>query len=60
VGTDGNTAALAVESIRRWWQLTGKDTYPDAAAMPCITVAVSRSVIALQHSVAYGSAVAPT
>ena len=34
MGTDGNTAALAVESIRRWWQLTGKDTYPDAAALP--------------------------
>jgi Rhodopirellula transposase DDE domain len=30
VGTDGNTAALAVESIRRWWQLTGRDAYPDA------------------------------
>ena len=30
VGTDGNTAALAVESIRRWWNLVGKDAYPDA------------------------------
>jgi hypothetical protein len=30
VGTDGNTAALAVESIRRWWRLAGKDAYPDA------------------------------
>ena len=30
VGTDGNTAALAVESVRRWWRLVGKDAYPDA------------------------------
>ena len=30
VGTDHNTAALAVESIRRWWQLAGQDAYPDA------------------------------
>jgi hypothetical protein len=30
VGTDGNTAALAVESVRRWWRLAGKDAYPDA------------------------------
>jgi hypothetical protein len=33
VGTDGNTAALAVESIRRWWQLAGKDAYPQAARL---------------------------
>jgi hypothetical protein len=30
VGTDHNTAALAVESVRRWWRLAGKDAYPDA------------------------------
>jgi len=30
VGTDHNTAALAVESIRRWWNLAGKDAYPHA------------------------------
>ena len=30
VGTGGNTAALAVESIRRWWQLAGQDAYPAA------------------------------
>ena len=29
-GTDGNTAALAVESVRRWWQLMGKQAYPGA------------------------------
>jgi hypothetical protein len=33
VGTDHNTAALAVESIRRWWDLAGKDAYPDAARL---------------------------
>jgi hypothetical protein len=32
-GTDGNTAALAVESIRRWWRLAGKDAYPDATRL---------------------------
>ena len=33
VGTDGNTAALAVESIRRWWALAGKDAYAGAARL---------------------------
>jgi hypothetical protein len=33
VGTDGNTAALAVESIRRWWQLVGQDAYPGATRL---------------------------
>jgi hypothetical protein len=33
VGTDGNTAALAVESVRRWWNLVGKDAYPAAARL---------------------------
>jgi transposase len=28
VGTDHNTAAFAVESIRRWWALAGRDAYP--------------------------------
>ncbi|GAA1837767.1 hypothetical protein GCM10009682_63240 [Luedemannella flava] len=30
VGTDGDTAAFAVESIRRWWTTVGRDTYPAA------------------------------
>src|SRR5215472_14033878 len=30
VGTDHNTAAFAVESVRRWWQLVGRDAYPGA------------------------------
>ena len=30
VGTDHDTAAFAVESIRRWWTGTGRDTYPGA------------------------------
>ncbi len=33
VGTDHNTAALAVESIRRWWNLTGRDAYPAAGRL---------------------------
>ena len=33
VGTDHNTAAFAVESVRRWWQLIGKDAYPQAARL---------------------------
>jgi hypothetical protein len=30
VGTDCNTAAFAVESVRRWWNAMGRDAYPDA------------------------------
>jgi hypothetical protein len=33
VGTDHNTAALAVESVRRWWQLAGQDAYPAASRL---------------------------
>ena len=33
VGTGGNTAALAVESIRRWWQLAGRGAYPAATRL---------------------------
>jgi hypothetical protein len=33
VGADHNTAALAVESVRRWWRLAGKDAYPDATRL---------------------------
>jgi len=33
VGTDGNTAALAVESVRRWWRAVGRDAYPGAARL---------------------------
>src|SRR5579863_6132528 len=33
VGTGGNTAALAVESVRRWWALAGKDAYPAAGRL---------------------------
>jgi hypothetical protein len=33
VGTDHNTAALAVESVRRWWALIGQDAYPGAARL---------------------------
>ena len=30
VGTDHDTSAFAVESIRRWWQTMGKELYPNA------------------------------
>lgn len=30
VGQDHDTAASAVESIRRWWQRHGQDAYPQA------------------------------
>jgi hypothetical protein len=33
VGTDHNTAAFAVESVRRWWQLVGKDAYAGAGRL---------------------------
>jgi hypothetical protein len=36
VGVDADTAASAVESIRRWWQQLGKARYP-AARRPVIT-----------------------
>jgi Rhodopirellula transposase DDE domain len=28
VGTDHDTAAFAVESVRRWWNSAGKAAYP--------------------------------
>jgi hypothetical protein len=33
VGVDHDTAAFAVESIRRWWNLMGRPTYPDATEL---------------------------
>jgi hypothetical protein len=33
IGIDADTAAFAVESIRRWWQRLGKARYPDAARL---------------------------
>jgi DDE family transposase len=33
VGTDHNTAAFAVESVRRWWNLAGKAAYPHATQL---------------------------
>lgn len=30
LGTDHDTSAFAVESIRRWWNIVGKHTYPNA------------------------------
>jgi hypothetical protein len=33
VGTDHDTAAFAVESIRRWWESMGKTAYPQARTL---------------------------
>jgi Rhodopirellula transposase DDE domain len=33
VGIDHDTAAFAVNSIRRWWQTLGRERYPDAARL---------------------------
>ena len=33
VGIDHDTAAFAVESIRRWWNALGKDRYPGSASL---------------------------
>lgn len=33
VGVDHDTAAFAVESLRRWWNGIGKPTYPDATRL---------------------------
>jgi hypothetical protein len=33
VGTDHDTAAFAVASIRRWWQAAGRDEYPNATRL---------------------------
>jgi hypothetical protein len=33
VGTDKDTAAFAVESIRRWWNDIGQDSYPEATQL---------------------------
>lgn len=33
VGTDHDTAAFAVASIRRWWQARGRHVYPAATRL---------------------------
>ena len=33
VGQDGDTAAFAVETIRRWWRTVGARAYPEAAKL---------------------------
>ncbi len=34
VGTDHDTPAFAVESVRRWWDMIGKDRYPGTRREP--------------------------
>ena len=33
VGTDANTGTFAVASLRSWWDLIGRDAYPDATRL---------------------------
>jgi Rhodopirellula transposase DDE domain len=33
VGTDHDTAAFAVESLRRWWSVAGREAYPHAGRL---------------------------
>ena len=33
VGTDNDTSAFAVESIRRWWNMMGRETHPNASQL---------------------------
>src|SRR3954453_12627436 len=33
VGIDADTAAFAVESIRRWWERLGRARYPEASRL---------------------------
>jgi hypothetical protein len=33
VGTDHDTSAFAVESIRRWWSMMGREAYPNACQL---------------------------
>ncbi len=33
VGTDHDTSAFAVNTIRSWWQAAGRDTYPKATRL---------------------------
>jgi len=33
VGIDSDTAVFAVESIRRWWNMMGKEVYPNASQL---------------------------
>ena len=33
VGTDHDTAAFAVAALRRWWNTTGKNRYPQASGL---------------------------
>ncbi len=37
VGSDGDTAAFAVQTIRRWWHAMGKQAYPGARKLLIIT-----------------------
>jgi hypothetical protein len=42
LGIDHDTAAFAVETIRRWWQTFGKSRYPEAKRLPDALLQLSR------------------
>ena len=46
VGTDHDTAAFAVESVRRWWKAAGRDEYPAARRL---LVTATRRLQRLPH-----------
>src|SRR5260370_853291 len=47
VGADGDTAAFAVESIRRWWRAVGRGGYPPAPRL--LNTADARGSNAYRH-----------
>jgi len=49
VGDSGDTAAFAVETIRRWWDLVGSHAYPDAKRL------LSPPMLAARTATASGS-----
>ena len=50
VGTDHDTAAFAVESIRRWWHMMGQASYPEARQL-LITADGGGSNAAVPHPI---------
>jgi hypothetical protein len=43
VGTDHDTAAFAVESLRRWWNTAGRAGYPGASRLLITADAAART-----------------
>jgi Rhodopirellula transposase DDE domain len=54
VGCDGDTAAFAVQTIRRWWHTVGTPAYPQAATLlitadACLQITVAPAVLPHLH-----------